>query len=116
MGKTEEEPHPLFDVSVELTKIHVFSEHVHERLATSISNIYAFFVGFLVLFFTLFYSNILPLVSFILAVLVFLAGTIYESLHIRRQYQKSIVTISQLIEQVKEKKELPRLQDLIHQR
>jgi len=106
----------LFDVNVELTKIHIFSEHAHERLATSISNTYAFFVGFLVLFFTLFYSNIISLFSFILAVFVFFVGTIYESIYIRQHYKKNIATISKMIEQVKEKKELPSLQDLIHQR
>jgi hypothetical protein len=38
------------DSSVELLKIQIFSEHAHSRLTTTITNTYALFIGFLVLF------------------------------------------------------------------
>jgi hypothetical protein len=104
------------DINVELTKIHIFSEHTHERLSTSITTIYAFFVGFLALFFTFYYSNIIPLFGFILAITVFIAGTVYETIHVRSLYEKNINKISEMIEIVKESKELPSLKDLINQR
>jgi hypothetical protein len=58
----------------------------------------------------------MPLFGFILAIIVFIAGTVYETIHVRSLYEKNINKISEMIEKVKESKELPSLKDLINQK
>jgi len=96
-----------------LLKIQVFSERTHSRLTTQLTNSYAAFIGFVAFFYTLFYENVLPFSGFIIGLTVFLAGTVYETYHVRRVFQRDVKRISDMIEAVKEGKELPRLEDLM---
>jgi len=99
--------------SVELLKIQIFSERAHQRLTTQVTNIYAIFIGFVVFFYTLFYENVIPLQGFTIGLTIFLAGTVYETYHVRQVFKRDVKKISGMIETVKEGKELPRLEDLV---
>jgi len=99
--------------SVELLKIQIFSERAHQRLTTQVTNIYAIFIGFVVFFYTLFYENVIPPLGFTIGLTIFLAGTIYETYHVRQVFKRDVKKISGMIETVKEGKELPRLEDLV---
>ena len=101
------------DSSIELLKIQIFSERAHSRLTTQVTNSYALFIGFVVFFYTLFYENVLPLLGFTIGLTVFLAGTVYETYHVRQVFKRDAKKISDMIETVKEGKELPRLEDLV---
>jgi membrane protein implicated in regulation of membrane protease activity len=100
-------------LSIELLKIQIFSEHIHTRFTTIITASYAIVVGFSVLFFTLFYGNLLQLVGFAVAMIVLLMGASYQVYRVRRNYMKTLREISQMVEAVKEGKELPKLDEML---
>jgi len=101
------------DSSIELLKIQIFSERAHSRLTSQITNTYALLVGFVVLFYTLFYENVIPLTGFIFGLIMFLAGTVYEIYHARRIFKRDVKRISDMIEAIRSGKELPRLEDFV---
>jgi len=101
------------DNSIESLKIQIFSERAHQRLTTRVTNTYAIFIGFVVFFYTLFYENVIPLLGFIIGLTVFLAGTVYETYHVGQVFKRDVKKISDMIEAVKEGKELPKLEDLV---
>jgi len=101
------------DSSIELLKIQIFSERAHSRLTSQITNTYALLVGFVVLFYTLFYENVIPLTGFIFGLIMFLAGTVYEIYHTRRIFKRDVKRISDMIEAIRSGKELPRLEDFV---
>jgi len=102
------------DKNLELVKIQVFSERTHARLAYTVSTTYAIFIGFFVVFFTLFYQKVLAFETFGFSIIPLLAGTIYEVYRVRRGYKRELKKISDMIEAVKEGKELPRLEELVN--
>jgi hypothetical protein len=101
------------DNSLELLKIQIYSDRAHQKLTTQITNLYAIFIGFVVFFYTLFYENVIPLFGFVMGLIIFLAGTVYQTYHVRRVFIRDVKKISGMIESVKEGKELPRLEDLV---
>jgi len=102
------------DKNLELVKIQVFSERTHARLAYTVSTTYTILIGFVVVFFTLFYQKVLSLEAFGVSIVPLLAGTIYEIYRLRRGYRRELKEISDMIETVKEGKELPRLEELVN--
>jgi predicted histidine transporter YuiF (NhaC family) len=111
-GKQKERTKNL-DNSLELVKIQIYSDRAHQRLTTQITNMYAIFIGFVVFFYTLYYENVIPLFGFIIGLIIFLAGTVYQTYHVRQVFKRDVKKISGMIETVKEGKELPRLEDLV---
>jgi multisubunit Na+/H+ antiporter MnhG subunit len=101
------------DSSIELLKIQIFSERAHSRLTSQITNTYAVLVGFVVLFYTLFYENVIALAGLIIGLTIFLAGTVFEIYYARRIFKRDVKKISDMIEAVKGGKELPRLEDFV---
>ncbi len=102
-----------FDTDVELVKIHVFSERAHTRYTTIVTTSYAIFVGFVVVFYTLFFEKVYTLDIFILGVTVLTGGTAYEIYRVHQAYRKALKKISDLIEAVKQGKVLPKLEELV---
>ncbi len=102
------------DYSLELLKIQIFSERAHQRLTTQVTNLYAIFVAFVAFFYTLFYENVIPLFGFVIGLIIFLAGTVYNTYHVRHIFKRDVKKISDMIESVKKGKELPKLEDLVH--
>jgi hypothetical protein len=98
---------------LELLKIQIFSERAHTRLTTQVTNTYAIFLGFVGFFYTLFYENVIPTFGFLFGFIVFLAGTLYETYHVRQVFKRDVEKISEMIEVVKKGQELPRLEDLL---
>ncbi len=101
------------DKSLELVKIQIFSERANSRMTSQITNTYAIFIGFLIFFYTLFYEKVIPVVGFSIGIALFLAGTIYQTYHVRQVFKRDIKKISDLIEAVKKGNQLPKLEDLI---
>jgi hypothetical protein len=71
-------------------------------------------VGFVVLFYTLFYENVIPLTGFIIGLTIFLAGSVFEIYYARRIFKRDVKKISDMIKAVKSGKELPRLEDFLN--
>jgi hypothetical protein len=101
------------NVDLELLKIQIFSERAHAKLSTQVTNTYAVFLGFIAFFYTLFYENVIPLLGFTIGLTIFFAGTVYETYHVRQVFKKDIKKISDMMEAVKEGKELPKLEELV---
>lgn len=101
------------DNGIELLKIQIFSERAHSKLTTQVTSTYAIFIGFIAFFYTLFYEDVLPLWGFTIGITVFLAGTVYETYHVRQVFKRDVKKISDMIEAVKGGKELPRLEDFL---
>jgi hypothetical protein len=55
----------------------------------------------------------IPLVGFTIGLTIYLAGTVYETHHVRQAFKKDIKKISDMMETVKQEKELPRLEELL---
>ncbi len=98
---------------LDLVKIQIFSEGAHSRHTSQITNTYALFIGFVVFFYTLFYENVVPMFGFSIGLAIFLAGTLFETYHVRRVFKRDIKKISDMIETVKKGNQLPKLEELI---
>jgi len=101
------------DSNIELMKIQIYSERCHARLASMLTFVFTLVLGFLVLFYTLFYEKAispeswgLTVVGLVVALLIFLYF-IYDG------YEKELKKISKMMEDVKEGKELPTLEKLL---
>jgi hypothetical protein len=53
------------------------------------------------------------MLGFTFGLVIFLAGTVYETYHVRQVFKRDIKKISDMIETVKKGKELPKLEDLV---
>lgn len=82
------------------------------RYTLILSSIFAFFVGFSVVFFTLYYEKAISLTVWIISTILFSAFAVYEIYRFIRRYKKDIKEISDMIEKVKEGRELPKLEEL----
>jgi hypothetical protein len=49
------------DESIEMTKVHIFSENVNEKHTSAITNAYAFFLGIFIVLFSFFVEKVIPL-------------------------------------------------------
>jgi hypothetical protein len=98
---------------IEVLKIQIFSEHIHTRFTTIISTSYGIVVAFSVLFFSLYYGNLFPLAGFAIAMIALLTGAGYQVYRIRQNYMKTLRDISQMVENIKEGKALPKLEDML---
>jgi hypothetical protein len=56
---------------------------------------------------------VIPLFGFTIGLAIFLAGTIYETYHVRQVFKREVKKISDMIETVKEGRELPKLEELV---
>lgn len=78
-----------------------------------VSTSFAIFLGFTVVFYTLFFENVLNTDIFIISITVLTFGTVFELYRVHRGFRKEIKRTSDLIEEVKKDKELPKPQDLM---
>lgn len=101
------------DKDVELAKIHVFSERVQTRFTTVVSTSFAIFIGFTVVFYTLFFEKVLNVDIFIISITVLTGGTVLELYRVYRGFRKEVKKISDWIEEIKNGKELPKLEELV---
>jgi hypothetical protein len=101
------------DKDVELAKIHILSERAHARYTTVVSTSFAMFIGFIVVFWTLLSERVLPLESFYFGVIILSLGTLLEVYRTRLSFRQEIIRISEMIENVKKGKELPKLEELL---
>jgi hypothetical protein len=109
-SKINSEP---FNVDVEITKIHVFSENCHEKHSSAITNAYAFFLGIFIVLFSFFFEKAIPLYAFVFGSLVLLGGTVFERYLVEKAFKKDLKKTSNLLEQVKAGNPLPTLEKLL---
>ncbi len=102
--------------TLEMAKVHIYSENCHEKHSSAITNAYAFFLGIFVVLFTFLIEHTIPLYAFGLAAVVLLLGTVYERYLVERTFKKDLKKISDLVEQVKAGKPLPTLDALLEAR
>jgi FtsH-binding integral membrane protein len=100
------------DRDTELLKIQIYADSCHARYTLILSSVFAVVVSFLVGFNTLYYEKIMPLDVWIISIIVVSAFAFYEVYRFIRRYKKDMKEISDMIEKVKEGRELPRLEEL----
>ncbi len=113
LAGNEHEKNDHANRDLDLIKIQIFSEHAHSRLTSQIANTYALFIGFVAFFYTLYYENVVPLFGVIIGFAIFLAGTVYETYHVRQVFKGNVKKTSDMIESVKKGQELSNLEDLM---
>jgi hypothetical protein len=99
--------------TLEMAKVHIFSENCHEKHSSAITNAYAFFLGIFIVLFSFLIEKTLPLYAFVLGAVVLLSGTVYERYLVEKAFKRDLQKISELIEQVKAGNELPTLENLL---
>jgi hypothetical protein len=99
--------------SIEMVKVHIFSENIHEKHTSAITNAYAFFLGIFIVLFSFFVEKVIPIYAFGLGAAVLLGGTIYERYLVEKAFTRDLGITSKLIEQVKAGRELPELENLL---
>jgi hypothetical protein len=107
---------PKINESIEMTKVHIFSENAHEKHTSALTNTYAFFLGIFIVLFTFLVENVFPLYGFVFGAAVLLCGTAYERFLVEQAFKRDLKKTSELIEQVKAGKELPTLENLLRQK
>jgi hypothetical protein len=103
----------MINESIEMAKVHIFSENAHEKHTSAITNAYAFFLGIFIVLFSFFVEKAIPLYAFGLGAAVLLGGTIYERYLVEKAFTRDLEKTSELIEQVKAGRELPKLENLL---
>ena len=103
----------LVKETIEMAKVHIFSENVHEKHTAAITNAYAFFVGVFIVLFTFLVEKAIPLYAFLVGAVILLLGILYERVLVERAFKRELLKISGYIEQVKAGKELPALEKMI---
>ncbi len=96
-----------------MARVHIFSENVHEKHTSAITNAYAFFLGIFIVLFSFLLEKAIPLYAFVLGVAVLLGGTAYERYLVEKVFKKDLRRASEMIEQVKASRELPTLENLL---
>ncbi len=112
----EEKGKAKINESIEMAKVHVFSEDCHEKHSSAITNAYAFFLGIFIVLFSFLIEKSIPLYAFAFGAVVLLGGTAYERYLVEKTFRKDIRRVSDLIEQVKAGTELPTLENLLKSR
>jgi hypothetical protein len=99
--------------TIEMAKVHVAAQNVHERHTNAITNAYAFFLGIFVVLFSFLLEKAIPIYAFAIGTAVLLAGTVYERYLVEKVFNRDLLKTSEMIEQVKAGKELPPLENLL---
>ena len=97
---------------VDLLKIQIISEQCHSMLNSKLSFIFGMTIAFLVLFYTLYYDGTFSGLVFSLTVSGLLISTYVVMWSTNKQYKKDLMKISDMIEKVKDAKELPPLNEI----
>jgi FtsH-binding integral membrane protein len=100
------------DRDTELLKIQIYVDSCHARYTLILSFVFAVIVGFFVSFLTLYYEKAISLDVWIISIIVASIFAFYEIYRFIRGYKKDMKKISDMIEKVKEGRELPRLEEL----
>jgi hypothetical protein len=100
--------------TTDLLKVQIYADRSHTKLASLLSFLFAYFIGLMVLFYTVLYQSLGPspvttwvvgLIGTAVSTLAFLAWVLWD-------YNKDVKAISRMIETVKEGKSLPELEKL----
>lgn len=112
MSKRNEDKKSKQDREIELLKVQIYADRCHNRFISLLTIPWAFFISFSIVFFTLYLENTISLRVFLALEILVGVFLLYESYTTRKDYKKGLKNVSEMIEIVKEGKELPRLEDL----
>jgi hypothetical protein len=112
MSEKESEGTQKIDKKIELIKIQIYSENVHRALNNRLALILAIFIAFIGLFYSSFYGKAITLEALFVGVTIVFLVLIPFVLETMRYSNRELQKISDMIEEVKQGKELPSLQEL----
>ena len=102
----------LIQKEVELQKIQVLDNNFQSKLNLEFSVVVAFFAGFLILFATIYYQDIIDIFTYTIGSTIITAVTIISINFLRKQRLKHFSFISKLIHQIENYESLPSLEIL----
>lgn len=97
---------------VDLLKVKIYSDHCHARITTSLSIIFAIYIGLWVLGGTLFFEQTIPRELWYLMGMILTIAVILLLGYILQRDRKEFKNISDMIETIRQGNELPKLEDL----
>jgi len=96
----------------DLLKVQIYSDHCLAKLTSLVSFVCALFIGCIILFYTLFYEHLFSPVEWEFSVILITSSAFILIYAIGRDYRKEFQNISDMIETIRQGKELPKLEEL----
>jgi len=112
MAEKEKQSFQKIDKEIELLKIKIYSENVRTALTNRLFLIFGIFIVSIVLFYYSYYGKIVSVETFFVSVTIVFLVLIPFILETIRYSNKELHKISNMIEEVKQGKELPTLKEL----
>jgi len=97
---------------IDLVKVKIYSDHCHSRVTTSLSITFTIFIGLWILGCTLFFQRIILPEIWYFVIIVLTIFVVFFMGSILREYWKEFKYISDMIEEIKQGNELPKLEEL----
>jgi hypothetical protein len=100
--------------TVDLLKIQIYADRSHAKLTSLLSFIFAYFIGLMVLFYTVLYQGLgpSPVTTWVVGLIGTAVSTIAFLIYVLWDYYQDFKAMSRMIEAVKEGKSLPELEKL----
>jgi len=96
----------------DLLKVQVYSDHCLAKLASYLSFVFALLIGGLIIFYTMFYEHLFSPVEWGFSVIIITSSAFILIIPIGRTYRKEFQNISDMIETIRQGKELSKLEEL----
>lgn len=102
---------------IDLMKVQIYADRCHAMFTSLLSFVFAYLIGLVVLFYTVFYQNLpYSLVVWEVGVPSTLGSSFIFLWIVLRVYLKDFKVISEMIEKVEERKRLPKLAEFAKRR
>jgi Na+-driven multidrug efflux pump len=82
-----------FDKEIELTKIELYSEHIHSRYMTMLPSMIAIYLAFIIAFWTFYFEGVLTIEGFFIALFAFSIPNFIGFYRFVRKFKKNIKKI-----------------------
>jgi hypothetical protein len=100
--------------TIDLLKIQIYADRSHTKLTSLLSFLFAYFIGLMVLFYTVLYQGLgpSPVTTWVVGLIGTAVSTIGFLIYVLWDYYEDVRAISRMIEAVREGKPLPELEKL----
>lgn len=101
------------NTNIELVKVQIYADSCHNVYTSSLAVPYAIFITFTAVLYTLLLQNIISWMIYYPVEAIIVMYVWYSTDRIRKRYKRKLEKISDMIENVKDRKELPKLDELL---
>jgi hypothetical protein len=113
-GETQSSKKKRASKTTDLLEVQIYADRSHAKLTSLLSFIFAYFIGLMVLFYTVLYQSLgpSPVTTWVVGLIGTASSTVGLLAWILWDYSKDVKAISRMIEAVKQGKSLPELEKL----